>query len=139
MLEGTHLHKASGLKGNVLCWHNKLHGRQENSSWNTTPPFHHCLISQTLLWDSYTKITLHLRVNNFDILESLLVKLCINFHVHLNYTGNIIQSMKYWLGKHTRRFNIICNNNYVRNWNCIVERTFVLRKGHWLWTFLSLT
>ena len=44
-----------------------------------------------------TKITLSLKANNLDIMDSLPVKLFIIFHLHL-------QSMKYQLGNNIREF-----------------------------------
>ena len=83
---------------------------------------------------SYTKIILPLRENNLDIPDSLLVKLFINFPLHVSYTGNVIQSMKYRLGKNTRQFassaTIILQETEVVL-HFVVEGTFVLWKGHW--------
>ena len=140
IVELTYLYKASGLKVNLLHWH-KLIGIVKKTLLKILPTISFLPDLPNLTMRSYTKIILPLRENNLDILDSLLVKLFINFPLHVSYTGNVIQSMKYWLGKNTRQFassaTIILQETEVVL-HFVAEGTFVLWKGHWPWTFLSL-
>ena len=139
VVEGTYLHKAFNLKENACHWY-KVNGKVTKTLPKLLPN-HFITISspklcyempiqrQLCFWEQMTLICWTPCLANFSLI----------FICTLNYIEKCHTISEIPILKKYKVIYIICNNNFVWNWNCIAEGPFVLWKGHWLWPFLPLT